>query len=88
MDDENRDDIRDDAYCDEFTKSYNDHDALKKVRAIVSKIREIVRYIKKSTRCKEILEKHQVKDLNERVLRVSFYVRTRWNSTLKMIFGH
>ena len=86
MDDENSDDVRDDAYCDEFTKSYNDDDALKKVRAIVSKIREILRYIKKSTKCKEILEKYQVKDLNERVLRVSLDVCTRRNSTLKMLF--
>ena len=82
---ESSDDVRDDAYYDDFTLSYNDDDSLKKVRDIVSKIQKIVRYMKDSTKCKEILEKIQVNDSCEKVLRVSSDVRTRWSSTLKVL---
>lgn len=89
---ENSNDVHDDAYSDEFTKSYNDDDALKKVRDIVSKLRKIMKHIKKSTKCKEFLEKTQktqqqtqVNKSRERILKVSLDIRTRWNSTLKML---
>ena len=96
---ENSDDVTDDAYGDDFTKEYNDNYALKQVREIVSKIRKIVKFIKNSTKNKELFENFQknstkdkelpenfqVNELREKVLQVSLDVRTRWNSTLKML---
>jgi len=74
-----------DAYTDEFTDTYNDAEAIARVRKIVAKIRRTTKYIKNSTKSKELLEKNQ--ELNEcnRILRVSMDVRTRWNSTYKML---
>jgi len=75
----------DDPYSDVFTDSYNNENAVKAVREIVSKVRKITNFIKNSTKCREILERLQVAEGCQKLLQVSLDVRTRWNSTLKMV---
>jgi len=70
----------DDPYSDVFTDSYNNENAVKAVREIVSKVRKITNFIKNSTKCREILEKLQIAEGCQQLLQVSLDVRTRWNS--------
>ena len=75
----------DDFFGDDFSTMLNEDEMIERVRKIVAKIRKMTRYIKNSTKCQEILAKLQLAQDCERVLRVSLDVRTRWNSTYKML---
>ena len=77
-------DVEEDPYSDSFAALY-DQEALKNVRKLVFKLRKITKYIKNSTKCKEILETMQIVGQCEKVLWVLLDVCTRWNSTLKML---
>ena len=71
-------DVEEDPYSDSFAALY-DQEALKNVRKLVFKLRKITKYIKNSTKCKEISETMQIVEQREKVLRVLLDVCTRWN---------
>jgi len=65
--------LQEDAYTDDFTDAYNDAEALARVRKIVAKVRKTTKYIRNSTKSKELLVRiEELKEYN-RILRVSMY---------------
>ena len=55
------------------------------MRKIVSKVRAITKFLKNSTKGHEFFEAEQAAADCQKVLRVPLDVRTRWNSTYRML---